>query len=214
AGLPAALDGLQAVIDCSNVTSLSRRTETDFFVAGTTNLTRAAAAAGVVHHVLLSIVGVDAVPMGYCRAKLAQERVLIEQAGRLKLPHSIVRTTQFHEFASQMLDRSLIGRWAPVPGMRIRPVDLADVSQRLIEVATGRAAGRVPDLGGPREEDLAELVRRLVAHRGERVRVVRVPLPGRVGHSIRAGGLLPEGGLTGRRDFAEWLEDQPVENRD
>lgn len=209
AGLREALTGADVVIDCSNLQKLSRRAVERFFATGTRNLVEAAAAAGVGHLVLLSIVGVDRVPMGYYRAKLAQEAILAESADRAGLPYTIARVTQFHDFAAQILTRSRLGRWALVPRLRVQPVDLTDVAEHLLAVAGSAASGRATDLGGPAEQDLAAMARRLVARRGDRLRVIPVGLPGKAGRAIKAGGLLPAAGsLTGRRSFEQWLAEQ------
>ncbi|HJQ02450.1 MAG TPA: NAD(P)H-binding protein [Jatrophihabitans sp.] len=211
AGLREAFTGADAVIDCSNVRKLSRRPVEQFFVTGTRNLVEAAASADVGRLVLLSIVGIDRVPMGYYQAKLAQEAALIELAGRAGLPYTIARVTQFHEFAGQILNRSRLGRWALVPRMRVQPVDLTDVAEHLLATAGSQPtiSGRAPDLAGPAEQDLADMAARLVAKRGDRVRVVPIRLPGRAGRAVQAGGLLPApGSVTGRRTFEEWLAER------
>jgi uncharacterized protein YbjT (DUF2867 family) len=215
AGLRQALDGVEVVIDCSNLQSRSRRKVEQFFVTGTRNLVTAAAAAGAGHLVLLSIVGIDRVPLGYYRAKLAQEAALSDVAQQAGLPCTIARVTQFHEFASQLVSRSRVGRWALVPRMRVQPVELTEVAQHLLAIA--RAArpngpatvNRAADLAGPREEGLATMATRLVATRGDRLKVVPIPLPGRAGRAAKAGGLLPAAGsLIGQRSFDQWLVEQ------
>ncbi|HEU5269829.1 MAG TPA: NAD(P)H-binding protein [Jatrophihabitans sp.] len=209
AGLAEALAGAEAVIDCSNLASQSRNKAERFFVTAAKNLVHAAADAGARHYVLLSIVGIDNVPMGYYHAKVAQEAALIATATEAQLGYTIARTTQFHDFAGQLLSRLRKGPLAPIPHLRIQPVELAEVARRLLDCAEGEPAGRVPDLGGPREEDLLNLVRQWLAHTGERVRVITAPLPGRVGRAVQAGGLLVTDGEIRGRTFAEWLADQP-----
>ncbi len=101
AGLDAALDGVDAVVDVSNVTTTSARKSVAFFDAVGRNLLDAGERAGVRHHVVLSIVGIDRVGLGYYRGKLRQEDVV--RGG--SLPWSVLRATQFHEFAGQTLER-------------------------------------------------------------------------------------------------------------
>ena len=209
AGLAEALDGAEAVIDCSNVATQSRTKAERFFVPAAKNLVHAAAEAGLRHYVLLSIVGIDNVPMGYYQAKLAQEAALIATATETQLGYSIVRATQFHEFPGQLLSRMRKGPLALIPRMRMQPVELAAVADRLLDCAEAEPTGRVPDLGGPREEDLLALTRQWVAHTGGRTRVIGIPLPGRAGKAVQAGGLLVTDGEIRGRSFAEWLADQP-----
>lgn len=208
-GLAEALAGAQAVIDCSNVATQSRTKAERFFVTATKNLVHAAAEAGIRHYVLLSIVGIENVPMGYYQAKLAQEAALIATATESRLGYTIARTTQFHEFPGQLLARLRKGPLAAIPRMRFQPVELAEVAGRLLDCAEAEPAGRVPDLGGPREEDLLALTRQWVAHTGDRVRIVGIPLPGRAGRAVQAGGLLVSDGESRGRTFAEWLAGQP-----
>jgi uncharacterized protein YbjT (DUF2867 family) len=208
-GLAEALNGADAVIDCSNITTMSRTKAERFFVAGTKHLAQAAAAAGAERHVLLSIVGIDKVPQGYYQAKLAQEAALIATATEAQLGYTIARTTQFHDFAGQLLARMRMGPLALIPHQRIQPIEVAEVASWLLDCAEAEPAGRAPDLGGPREEDLLDLARQWVAHTGERTRVVAVPLPGRAGRAVQAGGLLVTGGETRGRPFADWLAGQP-----
>jgi uncharacterized protein YbjT (DUF2867 family) len=208
-GLAEALAGAEAVIDCSNLATQSRTKAERFFVTAAKNLVHAAAEAGLRHYVLLSIVGIDNVPMGYYQAKLAQEAALIATATECQLGYSIVRTTQFHEFPGQLLSRMRKGPVALVPRMRFQPVELTAVADRLLDRAEAEPAGRVPDLGGPREEDLLDLTRQWAAHTGVRTRVLGIRLPGRAGKAVQDGGLLVTDGETGGRTFAEWLAGQP-----
>ena len=167
-GLAEVLAGAEAVIDCSNIATQSRTKAERFFVPATKNLVRAAAEAGARRYVLLSIVGIDNVPMGYYQAKLAQEATLIATATEARLGYSIVRVTQFHEFAGQLLNRMRMGPVATIPHMRMQPIDLAEVAGHLLDCAEAEPAGRVADLGGPQEEDLFELATRWAKHIGSR----------------------------------------------
>ena len=151
AGLAEAMDGVDAVVDTTNVPTLDERTATSFFVSGAGHLTAAEAAAGVGHHVLLSIVGIDRVPSGYYRAKIAQERAVAAGAEAGGVRWSILRATQFHEFAAQMIARLRRGPLVPVPLMAMQPVSVLDVAIALadaVETEPG-PSGRVPDLAGP-----------------------------------------------------------------
>src|SRR6478736_2639253 len=121
-GLTAALDGVEAVVDVSNLVTTSRRRAEEFFTTGTAHLVAAAGRAGVRHHLLLSIVGIDGSRLGYYRAKVAQEQRLATAAGVAGVGHTVARTTQFHDFALQTLDRSALRRLVVVPSVQVQPV--------------------------------------------------------------------------------------------
>jgi uncharacterized protein YbjT (DUF2867 family) len=200
-GLRAALDGCDAVVDVGNVTTLSRRRSVAFFTAATGHLVQACADTGVGHLVVLSIVGVDEVDSGYYAGKRRQEEVAL--AG--SVPATVLRATQFHEFAAQMLGTS-IGPLVPVPQMHCRPVSAREVARHLVSLARGPAIGHAPELAGPEEAEMTDLVRRLARARGERRLVVPLRLPGAAGRAMAADGLLPhEDGPRGSVTFEQWL---------
>ena len=201
AGLDEALVGVDAVIDASNVTALRARPAIAFFEAAAGHLLAAEERAGVRHHVAVSIVGCDRVDMGYYFGKRRQE----ELARNGPVPWTIVRATQFHEFAGQLLERSP-GPVGLVPKMLSQPVSARELADLLVEVALGDPLGLAPDVGGPEQHLLPDLARRLVARRGERTKVVAVPLPGKAGRQIADGGLLPgEGATILPETYDEWL---------
>jgi uncharacterized protein YbjT (DUF2867 family) len=202
AGLDAALDGALAVVDVTNLETLRRSAAESFFSAATSHLMAAGERAGVAHHVVLSIVGIDRVDSGYYAGKRRQEELAL--AG--PLPSSVLRATQFHEFAGQMLARTRRGPFAFVPKMRMQPVAADEVAAALASLAVGPAVGRAQDLGGPEPRDLVPLVRDLVRSRGDHVRVVPLPVPGAAGKAMAAGGLLPgPDALLGTQTFEQWL---------
>ena len=200
AGLDAALVGAEVVIDVSNVTTLSKKRSVRFFTEGTGRLLAAGARAGVKHHLALSIVGVDRVGWGYYAGKLSQEELL--RGG--SLPWTVLRATQFHEFAGQLLARSP-GPVALIPRMRVQPIAAREVAQRLVDLAQGPARGMAPELAGPQVHDMVELVRQVVRARGQRRLVVPIRIPG--GGAAATGGLLPSGAeyTRGSQSFEEWL---------
>jgi len=214
-GLATALDGVRSVVDASNVTTLSRRRATDFFVGSTRRLVAAGRAAGVRHHVLLSIVGVDRTPTGYYRAKVAQEQAVTEavesNAGSgsgTGMGWSLLRATQFHDFAGQMIARGRVGPMVVVPAMRVRPVAVAGVGVALADAVEAGPLGRLPDLAGPDVIELTEMARAVLEARGEQGRVVGLRVPGAAGQAMRTGGLLPSPGEPWREapgTFAEHL---------
>lgn len=204
-GLDEALHGVGAVLDVSNVSTAIRRASVAFFTSSTQNLLDAGRRTGVAHHVALSIVGVDRVGGGYYAGKLAQEGLVL--AG--PVPATVLRATQFHEFAGQFLARTR-GPLAVVPRMRVQPIAAREVGQVLAELAVAEPAGRVADLAGPAEHELADLARQFLRTRQSRRRVLAVGLPGAAGRAMAGGALLPAGpGPRGRQSFEEWLAAGP-----
>lgn len=208
AGLDQALADAQVLIDVSNVATLSRKRSVDFFSAATRNLQEAGVRAGVRHHLVLSIVGVDRVNTGYYAGKRRQEELAMDGP----IDATVLRSTQFHEFAEQTLARSR-GPVAVVPRLRVQPIAAREVANMLVTLALGPAAGYAPELAGPEERDLVDMVRRLVKARRLRRALLPVPVPGAAGRAIAEGALLPaEPGERGRQTFDEWL-DQRSERR-
>ncbi|SNS24511.1 Uncharacterized conserved protein YbjT, contains NAD(P)-binding and DUF2867 domains [Rhodococcoides kyotonense] len=207
-GLPDALAGVDVVIDVSSKQTMSAKESTTFFTTVTRNLLSAEKTAGVKHHIALSIVGIDSAPHMYYAGKVAQEKAV--QDG--DVPWTILRATQFHEFATQVYGQIKVGPLVVVPKMRSQPIAAREVAERLVELAEGVPAGRVKDLGGPGEERVAEMVRRYAAavdgtpaHLGGKI--VEVPIPGAYGKAMRDGTLLT--GIDadrGTQTFAEWLD--------
>ncbi|WP_104162737.1 SDR family oxidoreductase [Cryobacterium sp. N22] len=203
AGLSSALEGVDGLIDVLNTSTLSAKASTRFFGTTTAALLKAEAAAGVRHHVALSIVNAHAVSAGYYAGKDGQE----EAVKRGAVPWTILRATQFHEFAAQTLGRSTRGVVTMVPVMRTQPVAAREVAQRLVELAVGTPRGHVPDLGGPREERLVDMVRAYARATRTRTRIVQFKLPGRMGTAMRDGTLLPaRNAERGIQPFTQWLD--------
>ena len=201
-GLAEALVAADAVVDVSNVTTTRREVSERFFTAATSHLRDAAADAGVGHYVLLSIVGIDRVDLPYYAGKRRQEQLLA--AGTV--PWTVLRTTQFHEFAAQLLAR-MRGPVALVPSMLTRPVAVAEVADALVEALDGGPVGYATELAGPEQLQLTDMVRQVLRRRRERRRVLPVRLPGKVGRQLRTGGALPVGDFReGKRAFADYLE--------
>jgi uncharacterized protein YbjT (DUF2867 family) len=201
-GLDQVLKDAQVLIDVSNVATLSRKRSEEFFAAGTRNLQEAGARAGVRHHLVLSIVGVDRVDSGYYAGKRRQEELAMSGP----IPASVLRSTQFREFAQQVLARSR-GPVAVVPRMRIQPIAAREVANALVTLSLGPAVGHAPELAGPEEQELVEMARRLAKARGLRRRLLPIRVPGHAGRAMAEGALLPtEPGTRGRLTFDEWLE--------
>jgi uncharacterized protein YbjT (DUF2867 family) len=203
-GLDAALGGVDAVVDAANVTTLSAHAAIRFFETATGNLVAASARAGVSHLVLLSIVGIDRMPYDYYAGKLAQERV-VEAAD---VPWTILRATQFHEFAGQLFDRAKAGPLHLAPRARVQPVAAREVGAHLAALAAGEPQGRVADLAGPREEALDEMVKAYARRTGRRGWIPSVSLPGAQMKAMRAGLALPgSDAVLATQTFADWLRE-------
>lgn len=207
AGLTERLAGVDAVIDASNQTSQKRADAEAFFGDVTRNLLAAEAAAGVGHHVVLSIVGIDDADTGYYAGKRLQERVAADGS----VPWSVLRATQFHEFAEQVLHFVRVGPFSLVPRMLSQPVAARDVAEALVDLAEAGPSGRVPDLAGPERHQMVDLARRVSQARGLGRRVVPVRLPGAGWRAMRTGALCPkDDGPRGRITFEEWLATRSV----
>lgn len=202
-GLAPALEGVDRVIDVVSTPTLSAAASTRFFGSTTDNLLNAEAEAGVRHHVSLSIVNASTVSAGYYAGKARQE----ERVKRGTVPWTMLRATQFHEFAAQTLGRASRGFLTLVPVMRTQPVAAREVAERLVELALGSPRGHVPDLAGPREEHLVDMVRGYARATRRRTRVVQFRLPGRMGTAMQDGALLPaRSAERGAQSFAQWLD--------
>ena len=201
AGLADALEGVEAVVDVTNVRTQRYGRARAFFETATTTLIRAEVAAGVRHHVVLSIIGCDRVDLGYYRAKHRQERAAL--AG--PVPVTVLRAAQFHELAAQMLATR-----APVvlaPPLRCQPVAMREVAAHLAELAVRGPQGMAPEMAGPdADQRLDQMMRRLAQRRGVRRPLLPVLPPGRAGRQITAGALLPAAdGPRGEESFEDWL---------
>jgi uncharacterized protein YbjT (DUF2867 family) len=168
-GVAEALAGADVVVDVSNSPSFADDDVLAFFRTATTNLLTAAGDAGVGHYVALSVVGTDRLPeSGYLRAKDAQER-LIRDSG---LPYSIVRATQFYEFAMAIADSSTVDGEVRVTPALFQPMAAADVSAAVAEIAMGDPLGGVREVGGPEAVPMVDLVRARLAASGDERPVV------------------------------------------
>jgi uncharacterized protein YbjT (DUF2867 family) len=158
-GLPAALAGARVVVDVSNSPSFEDAAVLKFFQTSTGNLLAAEATAGVRHHVALSIVGADRVPLsGYLRAKIAQEN-LIKTSG---IPYSILRSTQFFEFVDRIADSATEGNIVRLPTAFVQPIVSDEVVGSLADLALGVPINGMVEVAGPEKFRLDELVRRVL----------------------------------------------------
>lgn len=177
AGLAKALAGADTLVDVTNSPSFADEDVLEFFVGSTTNLVAAARAAGVAHYVALSIVGADELPgSGYLRAKVAQERIIASSG----LPYTIVRATQFGEFAPAIVESMVVETDADVddqhdvrvPDALIQPIAADEVAAFLAEVAISPPRNHAVDIGGPEKISFARLAREVLGLRHDDQRVV------------------------------------------
>ncbi|MFJ5550731.1 SDR family oxidoreductase [Streptomyces sp. NPDC093225] len=197
-GLDAALAGADAVVHCASATRSAGKGDEE----AARHLVAAARRSGLAHLVYISIVGVDAVPFPYYRRKLAVERILAESG----LGVTVLRATQFHDLLHMVADA--LGKLPVVlvpKGIPVQPVATEDVAARLVELAEGEPAGRVPDLGGPETRTLDAWLRAYYAARGKRRAVVPVPLFGRAYAAFRSGGITAPGHADGTGTFASYV---------
>lgn len=158
-GLAEALSDAQVVVDVANSPSFEDKVAMEFFETSGRNLLAAEAAAGVGHHVALSVVGTDRLQaMGYFRAKLAQER-LIKAAG---IPYSIVRATQFFEFVGAIAQESTVGQTVRLSPALVQPIASDDVAAALADVTVAAPLNRTVEVAGPEQIPLDALVGRFL----------------------------------------------------
>src|SRR5258707_7896163 len=159
-GLAEVLKGASAVVDVSNSPSWEDAAVLKFFEISTRNLLTYEAAAGVGHHVALSVVGTDRLSeSGYFRAKIAQEKLIKESS----IPYSIVHATQFFEFIKGIADLSTDGNKVHLPPVLFQPMAADDVATAVGKIAVGPPVNSIGEIGGPDQVRLDELVRRRLA---------------------------------------------------
>jgi uncharacterized protein YbjT (DUF2867 family) len=171
-GLAGALSGANVLVDLLNSPSFEDDPVMEFFTASTTNLVAAAKAAGVSHYVALSIVGVDGLPdSGYMRAKVMQENIITESG----LPYTILRATQFAEFADAITDSMIVGDEVRVPDALIQPVAADEVAATVARAAVAEPLNGVANIGGPEKISFERMARDVLARRGDDKAVIVDP---------------------------------------
>lgn len=203
-GLRNALEGSTMLIDVSNVATTAKRKSVEFFERSTANLLAAEREAGVVHHVVLSIVGIDDVDFGYYLGKRAQEATV--KAG--DVAWTILRATQFHEFPAQLASR-VKGPVLPVPRMRSQPVAAREVADTLVDLTLAPPARTTRTIAGPEVQQMPDLVRQTLRADNSHRLVIPLRFPGPTGRAMADGALLdPSPDVRGRQTFADWLAQQ------
>lgn len=196
-GLAPALAGVDAVVDTANSTKGAE----EVLVAGTKRLLEAGAAAGVAHHVAISIIGIDQVPMSYYRVKLAQEEAI--ESG--PLPFSLLRASQFSQLLDQAFGAAARFGVRPTGAAKVQPIDPEIVAACLAEAVSAGPGGRLPDVAGPKVQTLSELSRAWASARAKHRLPLRIPAWGKMGRALAAGALCDPAAATPGEDFEEWL---------
>src|SRR5258707_840419 len=206
-GLAEALKGASVVVDVSNSPSWEDSAVMKFFETSTRNLLAYEAAAGVGHHVALSVVGTERLlESGYFRAKMAQENLIKGSS----IPYSIVHATQFFEFVKGIADISTVSNKVPLPHVLIQPMAADDVASAVGRIAVGSPVNGIVEVGGPEKFRLDELVRRFLAARKDPREVVTDPQARYYGVEVSERTLIPgDDARLGETGFETWLS-QPT----
>src|SRR5262245_29343034 len=201
-GLEEAMAGTQVAIDLANSPSFEDKAVLDFFETSGRNLLAAEAAAGVRHHVALSIVGTDRTDNGYFRAKVAQEK-LIKGSG---IHYTIIRATQFLEFLGGIAASSADGNVVKLPPISFQPIAADDVAASVADVALAPPRNGIVEIAGPERGPFNEMVARYLTAIGDPRKVVSDPAAGYWGGRVEEQSLVPLGEVRlGRIGFDEWL---------
>jgi uncharacterized protein YbjT (DUF2867 family) len=198
-GVDAALADVQGIVHTAS--DPTRAAVAD--VEGTRILCKAAAHAGVAHFVFVSIIGIDKIPLGYYRQKLAAEQVIRDSG----VPFSILRAAQFHHFVDLLLGGlARVRGLLPIPRrFRVQSIATADVARVLVETVAAAPSGHLRDLAGPKAMTVAQAARRWVAARRERRLVIPVPTFGATAAAFRRGYNTAPDHPAGRETWGEWL---------
>jgi uncharacterized protein YbjT (DUF2867 family) len=204
-GLVEALEGAKVVVDVANAPNWEDAAVMEFFQKSTRNVVAAEAAAGVGHHVAVSIVGADRLPdSGYLRAKVAQEEAV--KAG--SVPYTILRATQFFEFIAGIADSSMHGDSVHLPPVFFQPEAAADVAATVAELAVSEPVRGIVELAGPEKFRFDELVQRYLDANDDPRQVTADPRARYFGTELEEGSLVPSGSyprITAPTRFEDWL---------
>jgi uncharacterized protein YbjT (DUF2867 family) len=201
-GLKEVMVGAQVVIDLANSPSFEDKAVLEFFETSGRNLLAAEAAAGVRHHVALSIVGIDRTDNGYFRAKVAQEKLIVASG----IPYTIVRSTQFLEFLGGIADSSADGNMVKLPPNLFQPIAADDVAANVAEAALAAPRNGIVEIAGPERAPFNEIIARYLKAVGDPRKVVCNPEAGYWGGRVEEYSLVPIGeARLGRIGLDEWL---------
>lgn len=204
-GLAEVLEGASVVVDVSNSPSFDDAAVMEFFETSTSNLLKYEAAAGVGHHVALSVVGCDRLPdSGYLRAKVAQEKLIKESP----IPYSIVRATQFFEFLKRIADTATEGNTVRLPSVSFQPLAADDVAKVVGRTAVGSPLNGTVEVGGPERLSFDRFISLGLNARHDPREVIIDPHARYFGTELGEQSLVPdEDALVGETRFEDWLSD-------
>lgn len=202
-GLGKALAGTQVVIDVTNAPTWEDAAVLNFFETASKNLLAVESAAGVKHHIALSVVGTERLlSSGYFRAKIAQEKLIAAS----QIPYTIVRATQFFEFVEGIAQLSTEGKVVRLPPALMQPMASKDVASALAEVAEGKPANGMVEVAGPESIRLDELVRRFLKAKNDPRQVTTDPAALYYGIKVDDRSLTPGANpRLGAMRFDDWL---------
>lgn len=186
-GLAEAFQGADVVVDVSNSPSFAPDDVMKFFTTSAGNIAAAEKAAGVRHHVALSVVGTDRMDSGYMNAKVAQEKIIADSG----IPYTILRATQFYEFLPAIADFSTVDGVVHAAAVPMQPLAAADVSAELAKVAEASPLNGVTEVAGPEKLTIAEFVRRALAAKKDPRKIVADPNATYFGARVDDGSLTP-----------------------
>jgi uncharacterized protein YbjT (DUF2867 family) len=202
-GLAEVLKGASVVVDVSNAPDWEDAAVLKFFETSTRNLLTYEAAAGVGHHVALSVVGTNRLSeSGYFRAKIAQGKLIRESS----IPYSIVQATQFFEFLKGLADISMVGGQVHLPHVLFQPMAADDVASGVGTIAEGQPVSGIVEIGGPEQFRVDELVQRRLASLKDPREVIADPNARYAGAKLSEKTLVPgENARLGETRFETWL---------
>jgi len=202
-GLAEVLEGASVVVDVSNSPSFEDAAVMEFFTTSTRNLLTYGAAAGVGHHVALSVVGTERLSAsGYFRAKIAQEKLIKESS----IPFSIVHATQFFEFVTSIADAATDGNTVRLAPVLIQPMAADDVASAVARITIGTPVNGTVEVAGPEQFRLDELVRRGLSARDDPREVVADPHAGYYSAKLSERTLVPsDDARLGETRYEDWL---------
>jgi uncharacterized protein YbjT (DUF2867 family) len=202
-GLAEVLEGAWVVVDVSNSPSFDDAAVMEFFETSTRNLLKYEAAAGVSHHVALSVVGCDRLPnSGYLSAKVAQEKLIKESS----IPYSIVRATQFFEFLQRIADSATEGNTVRLPSVGFQPMAADDVAKVVGKTAVGSPLNGTIEVGGPEQFRFDKFISWGLNARKDPREVIADSHARYFGTELSEGSLVPsDGALLGETRFEDWL---------